>query len=154
MIDSPSPGSDPVLPGPAPVESLGCPSDGPKVEKLLSCPIISLQGLFALHVRAAGQGQAFLVAPAAWGADAGRAAQAAYGEIARVLQDQGLTIVQERLFGSLTVKSAVMTSRAAALRAGNISPAGPVTYIQGHPPWGEGFAGTIIRTVSCLDPTR
>ena len=53
----------------------------------------------------AGEGQAFLVAQAAWGADAAQAAQAAYGEIARVLQDQGLTIVHERLFGSLKVKA-------------------------------------------------
>jgi len=123
------------------------------MEKLPPSHFCACQELLTLHVRPAGQGQAFLVAQVRWGADVAQAVQAAYGEIARVLQDQGLTIVHERLFGSLTVKSAVMTSRAAALRAGNISPAGPITYIQGHPPWGEGFAGTIIRAVGCLDPT-
>lgn len=122
------------------------------MEKLLSCSIISIQELFALHVRAAGQGQAFLVAQAGWGADAAQAAQAAYGEIARVLQDQGLTIAHERLFGSLTVKPAVMASRAAALRAKNLPVDGPITYVQGHPPWGEGFAGAIIQAVSCRNP--
>ena len=54
--------------------------------------------------------------PSWWPRPVGRrrrpAAQAAYGEIARVLQDQGLTIVHERLFGSLKVKPAVMASRA------------------------------------------
>ncbi len=100
----------------------------------------------------AGPGQAFLVAQARWGADAAPAAQAAYREIARVLQDQGLTMVHERLFGSLTVKSAVLAARTAALKANHLPADGPITYIQGHPPWGEGFAGAIIRAVRCLDP--
>jgi enamine deaminase RidA (YjgF/YER057c/UK114 family) len=147
-----SPGRAPVLPGPAMVQRLAFPPGGRQLEPLLSRPIISCQELLTLHVRPAGPGQAFLVAQAGWGADAGQAARTAYGEIARVLQDQGLTIVHERLFGSLTVKSAVMASRAAALKAGNIFPEGPVTYIQGHPPWGEGFAGAIIQAVSCRHP--
>jgi enamine deaminase RidA (YjgF/YER057c/UK114 family) len=95
-----------------------------------------------------GAGQAFLVAQTSWGADAAPAARSAYGEIARVLQARGLTIVHERLFGSLAVKPAVMASRTAALEAGNISPEAPITYIQGHPPWGDGFAGAIIQAVS------
>ena len=53
----------------------------------------------------AGPGQAYLVASPRWGADAASASQAAYNEIGRVLQDQGLAIVHERLFGSLTVKA-------------------------------------------------
>jgi enamine deaminase RidA (YjgF/YER057c/UK114 family) len=103
-----------------------------------------------LHARAAGPGRAFLVALPRWGADAAPAAQAAYGEIARVLHDQGLTIVHERLFGSLQVKPAVMTSRAAAFSARGLPVNGPVTYLQGHPPWGEGFAGVIIQAVAGL----
>jgi hypothetical protein len=55
-----------------------------------------------------GPGQAFLVAQADWGADATPVAQAACGEIARILQARGLTVVHERLFGSLTVKPVVM----------------------------------------------
>ena len=54
--------------------------------------------LCTVNLRAAGPGQVFLVAQVAWGADAASAARAAYSEIARVLQDQGLTIVHERLF--------------------------------------------------------
>jgi enamine deaminase RidA (YjgF/YER057c/UK114 family) len=105
-----------------------------------------------LHVRPAGPGQAFLVARAAWGADAAPAAQAAYGEIARVLQDQGLTVVHERLFGSLSVQPAALAARTAALKANHLPADGPITYIQGHPPWGEGFAGAIIQAVSCRNP--
>jgi len=126
--------------------------EGWKVERLLADPNNSSQELVQLHVRAAGPGQAFLVAQATWGAAAGPAAGATYGEVARVLQDQGLTIVHERLFGSLAVKEAVMASRAEALRAENLSQEGPVTYIQGQPPWGEGLAGVIIRAVSCCHP--
>jgi enamine deaminase RidA (YjgF/YER057c/UK114 family) len=144
------PGRGPVQPGPALV---GLPSDGWKAEKLLTGPASACQELFTLHVGAAGSGQAFLVASPRWGADAARTAQAAYGKIAQVLEDQGLTMVHERLFGSLKVKPAVMAARAVALGAGNIWPEGPVTYIQGHPPWGEGFAGAIIRAVRGLDPT-
>ena len=108
--------------------------------------------LVSLHLRPAGEGQAFLVAQAGWGADAAAAAQAAYGEIARVLQDQGLTIVHERLFGSLKAKPAIMSARDAAFRASNLPGDGPFTYIQGQPPWGEGLAGVIIRAVSCRHP--
>ena len=92
------------------------------------------------------------MAQAAWGADAALAAEAAYGEIARLLRDQGLTIVHERLFGSLSVKSAVLAARDEALGAQNLPADGPITYIQGHPPWGEGFAGVILRAVSCRNP--
>jgi enamine deaminase RidA (YjgF/YER057c/UK114 family) len=100
----------------------------------------------------AGPGQAFLVAQAGWGTGAAPAAQAAYGEIARVLRDQGLAIVHERLFGSIAARASVLAARNAALSAANISPEGPVTYIQGQPPWGEGLAGVIIRAVSCRRP--
>jgi enamine deaminase RidA (YjgF/YER057c/UK114 family) len=67
------------------------------------------------------------------------------------LQDQGLTIVHERLFGSLKAKPAVMAARDAAFRASNLPVDGSCTYIQGHPPWGAGFAGAIIRAVRGLD---
>ncbi|MFZ5451576.1 MAG: Rid family hydrolase [Thermodesulfobacteriota bacterium] len=97
----------------------------------------------------AGPGQAYVVASPSWGADAALASQAAYNEIGRVLQEQGLAIVHERLFGSLAVKSAVMASRTAALSSRNLAADNPLTYIQGHPPWGEGLAGVIIRAVSC-----
>ena len=141
-MDSPSPGNDPGLPGPALVQNLAFPTS----------PLSICQELITLQVRPAGPDQVFLVASSRWGADAAPAARAAYGEIARVLRARGLTIVHERLFGSLSVQPAVLAARAAALRAGNISPEGPVTYIQGHPPWGEGLAGVIIQAVSCRNP--
>jgi enamine deaminase RidA (YjgF/YER057c/UK114 family) len=104
--------------------------------------------LVNLHLTSTGAGQAFLVAQANWGADATAAARAAYDEIAQVLQDQDLTMVHERLFGSLKVKAEVMSARNASFRARGFPADGPLTYIQGTPPWGEGFAGVLIQAVS------
>jgi enamine deaminase RidA (YjgF/YER057c/UK114 family) len=104
--------------------------------------------LIKLHLTSIGAGQAFLVAQATWGTKAGAATQATYDEIARVLQDQGLTMVHERLFGSLKVKAEVMSARNASFRACGFPADGPLTYIQGTPPWGEGFVGVIIQAVS------
>ena len=92
-----------MFPGPALVQNLAFPPGAQQLENLLSSPPITYKELLTLHVRPAGPGQAFLVAQVVWGADT---ALAAYREIARVLRDQGLTLVHERLFGSLTVKSA------------------------------------------------
>ncbi len=146
-----SPQCFPVSSGPA-IENCAFMPNGQKVQKSLSSHLCSPQELFTLHRRVAGQGQAFLVAQTVWGAPAGQAARAAYGEIARVLQDQGLTIVHERLFGSLSVKHEVLAARDAALGARNLPANGPITYIQGHPSWGEGLAGVIIRAMSCRNP--
>jgi enamine deaminase RidA (YjgF/YER057c/UK114 family) len=104
--------------------------------------------LVKFHLSSAGPGEAFLVVQAAWGAAAGPATRAAYDGISRVLQDQGLSMVHERLFGSLNVKAEVMSARSASFRACGFPADGPLTYIQGTPPWGEGFAGVIIQAVS------
>jgi enamine deaminase RidA (YjgF/YER057c/UK114 family) len=104
--------------------------------------------LVKLHLTSTGAGQAFLVAKATWGVEAAVATRAAYDEIAQVLQDQNLTMVHERLFGSLKVKAEVMSARNASFRACGFPVDGPLTYIQGTPPWGEGFAGVIIQAVS------
>ncbi len=118
----------------------------------LTCFKSSCFEFCSLQVRTAEPSQAFMVAQGSWGADAALTAQAAYKAIVEVLRDRDLTVVHERLFGSLAAKEAVMAARAAALSAGNLSIEGPVTYIQGQPPWGEGLAGVMIRVVSCRHP--
>ena len=129
----------------------GLPPDSLKAGLLNNC-VVCQQETVKVVLNQTGPGQAFLVASPRWGADAALAARAAYGEIGRVLQEQGLTIVHERLFGSLAVKPAVLAARDAAFCAGDIPVDGPITYIQGQPPWGEGLAGVIIRAVSCRQP--
>ena len=137
------PGRDPGLPG------LALPPDGWQAQKLLAGSTHACLDLCTVHLGAAGPGQTFIVAQTAPGAEAGSAAQAAYGAMARIVKEQGLTIVHERLFGSLTVRAGVLAARNAALSTAGISPASPLSYIQGHPPWGQGLAGVIIRAVAC-----
>jgi hypothetical protein len=101
-----------------------------------------------LHLTSTGADQAFLVANAPWGVKAAAATRAAYEEIARVFRDLGLTMVHERLFGGLNVEAEVMSARSESFRACGFPGDGPLTYIQGTHPWGEGFAGVIIQAVS------
>jgi enamine deaminase RidA (YjgF/YER057c/UK114 family) len=138
--------------GEAPIgRTPGLPPDGRKAGLLNNCTVCEHEAVKVV-LNKTGPGQAFLVASPRWGADAAPAARAAYGEIGRVLQEQGLNIVHERLFGSLAVKPAVLAARDAALCAGDIPVDGPITYIQGQPPWGEGLAGVIIRAVRGRHP--
>ena len=91
-----------------------------------------------LHITEAGDGQAFLVGSIVRPAKAARATAVLYTEIAHYLHNTGSEIVQERIFGSLSVAPVVQSARKAALQAGNIDIAaqGPIHFIQGHPPWG------------------
>ena len=64
------------------------PGDVSKTGCLNNCLVWEHEAVKVVLTKA-GPGQAFLVAQVApWGADAAPAARAAYGEIARVLQDQ------------------------------------------------------------------
>jgi enamine deaminase RidA (YjgF/YER057c/UK114 family) len=79
--------------------------------------------------------------------EAGYAAAETYGRIAETLRKHRLTIVHERVFGSLSVERIVMAERSQAFLAHGVPPATPVTCIQGHPAWGAGLAGVIIQAV-------
>jgi enamine deaminase RidA (YjgF/YER057c/UK114 family) len=91
--------------------------------------------------------QAFLVVRWVSAHDAVSAADLAYAQIAAALAEAGLETVHERVFGSLSVADAVLTTRSRALAAQGISPDTPVTYVEGHPPWGDGLAGVILHAV-------
>src|SRR3974377_881505 len=69
----------------------------------------------ALHCTEAGKGHAFLVASASDGEDAAAAARAAYSMIAETLYDKRMTIVHERIFGSLRSETMVLREREDAL---------------------------------------
>jgi len=114
--------------------------------------IVCEQRATKFNVTWAGQGQAFLVSSVRSSADAAQAASEYYIRIAEALRENGLEVVQERIFGSLSVEASVMAARDRALRACGIASGNPVTYIEGTPPWGEGLAGTIIHAVSSSSP--
>jgi enamine deaminase RidA (YjgF/YER057c/UK114 family) len=105
-------------------------------------------GSIALHSKEAGEGRVFLVASVPDKEDAAAAAWAAYAMIADALHDKRMEIFQERIFGSLSVETAVLRERKAALSEQRIPADGPITYVAGNPPWGEGLAGMIIHAVS------
>ena len=105
-----------------------------------------------VQVTTAGAGQAFLVASSSSHTDAFKAAFDSYSHLAEILSAKGMAIVHERIFGSLSVETAVMEARKEALQSGSIPCESPVTYIQGHPPWGEGFSGVLIQAVALTGP--
>ena len=121
---------------------------GPGLEKPEIETIPQTLALVRLQLKWAGRGHIFLVAPGPRGGEAGPAAAAAYRQIVRVLHDQDLTVVQERLFGSLAAEPEVMAARTNAFRDCGLDPEVPLSCIQGHPPWGQGLAGIIISALT------
>jgi enamine deaminase RidA (YjgF/YER057c/UK114 family) len=102
----------------------------------------------ALHGTEAGQGHAFFVASVSSEEDAAAAARIAYSMIADTLYDKHMTIVHERIFGSLESETMVLRERKDALFMRQVPAGGPVTYVAGDPPWGVGFSGVLIHAVS------
>src|SRR5512139_3390873 len=102
----------------------------------------------ALYCTKAGQGHAFLVASVSGEEDAAAAARASYAMIVDTLFAKRMEIVHERIFGSLSVEAAVLRERKVALSERHIPADGPVTVIEGNPPWGGGLAGMIIHAIS------
>ena len=96
----------------------------------------------------AGNGQMYLVANPAPCADPAKSVAAAYEQMADLLVSENMQVVHERLFGSLSAQGVIRDARARSLGARGLDSEGPLTYIQGHPAWGEGFAGAILRAVS------
>jgi enamine deaminase RidA (YjgF/YER057c/UK114 family) len=101
-----------------------------------------------LNCTEAGEGQVFLVASVSGEEDASRTAREIYSRIAEALSDRRMTIVHERIFGSLTTKAVVLRERKDALCIQQVPLGGPITYIAADPPWGEGLSGIIIHAVS------
>jgi len=104
-----------------------------------------------LHISGAGDGQAFFAASVRGETGAAYAADAVYSLIAEALQERQMEVVHERAFGSLEVEHIVKTVRKRIFQEHGIPHDTPVTYIQGNPPWGKGFAGVIIRAVACRE---
>jgi enamine deaminase RidA (YjgF/YER057c/UK114 family) len=102
----------------------------------------------SLFLTEAAYNQSFLVASVSHPGESLPLATQVYNDIADEIQETGRAIVHERVFGSLSVEQAVMTARQKAFQSRGVPSDTPVTYIQGGPPWGEGFAGVLLRMVS------
>lgn len=100
-----------------------------------------------LHITQADQEQVYLVAAGHQGYDPAGATAAAYEQLAQTLVENNLSIVQERVFGSLGAWPMISTVRARLFGSRGLNPEGPFTFVQGSPPWGEGLSGVVIRAV-------
>lgn len=100
-----------------------------------------------VHVHHSSPHRSFLVISPPESTAPGQAAADGYALVGEELHRNNLTIVQERIFGSLSVQATVMAARREALQSRIAQTEGPVTYIQGRPIGGEGYAGTIIHAV-------
>ena len=105
-----------------------------------------------LHVTEAGDGQAFLVAAAQHNTNAPLVAAETYAQLGETLNKRGMAIVQERIFGSVSVTQEVMAARKRAFQERNIPTDTPLTYIEGRPLRGTGLAGVIVRAVASTKP--
>jgi enamine deaminase RidA (YjgF/YER057c/UK114 family) len=92
-------------------------------------------------------GELFIVASVPAPVAAGCAAAEVYGQIAETMRQHRLAIVHERVFCSLSVEQFVRAERSRVFLAHGIANSPTVTCIQGHPVWGEGLAGVIIKAV-------
>jgi len=115
--------------------------------------IVHHQSAATVCVTEAGQGQVYLVATGGWGHNAAQSVEVAYKEIARELKQHNLHILHERVFGSLSVWPTVRSLRRRIFMSQGLEVDGPLTYIQGHPPWGQGLSGVIIRAVQKREPS-
>jgi len=106
-----------------------------------------LQGRLSLVVSSAGDDQVHLTACVSDPVEPAVACRQAYVAAARALEERGAEPVHERVFGSLTVRQEVAAAREAALTESGLPARTPFTYIQGHPLWGEGFAGFELYAV-------
>lgn len=96
----------------------------------------------------AGKRQAYFVADNSVAQlSAEEAATEFYAAMGARLNATGMSVAHERIFGTLDARDAVMQSRHDALQAAGIDPHPAVSYIQGRPVFGAGFAGAIVQAV-------
>ncbi|HOW65752.1 MAG TPA: Rid family hydrolase [Candidatus Paceibacterota bacterium] len=80
------------------------------------------------------------------------AATMAYDRLASWLADGSWQVVHERVFGSLSSRSAILESRSEFPHLKHPAAKGPLTYIQGQPLWGDGLAGIQVQAVRLPNP--
>ena len=78
------------------------------------------------------------------GLSSGEAARRVYGKLGEVLAKRGLEPVQEKVYGALRERPAVLKARATALSAHGLDASLPVSYVEGRPVSGAGLAGVQI----------
>lgn len=104
-------------------------------------------GAATLYVTSLSEKMAHVTAVLDECTDPRRAAAETYANVAEILADRGLDVVQERVFGSLTAHAPILDGRAEALEKAGLPSQTPLTYLQGRPLWGVGMAGMSLMAV-------
>ncbi len=77
-----------------------------------------------------------------------RAAEELFGSIASKLSECAIQPIQEKIYGTISCREAVLSARAAAYRAAGLDPLLPFTYLEGCPPGGGSLAGVQLWGVT------
>jgi enamine deaminase RidA (YjgF/YER057c/UK114 family) len=101
----------------------------------------------AIRFTIRGASDVFLVASVRRKMSSRSAATAIYRRLIRELHSRRLTIVQERIFGSLSHVKEILKARSSSFLPSPLSLPPLWTYVEGSPTWGSGLAGVIIRAV-------
>lgn len=108
---------------------------------------------FTIHVCRAGSREWCLTASLNGPVeDPGGVASAVYREAASILSQMNAEIVRERIFATIELHSCLLAARNRVLRDAENGCLHPITFIQGRPLWGGGFAGVQIYAVQPAHP--
>jgi enamine deaminase RidA (YjgF/YER057c/UK114 family) len=108
---------------------------------------------FTIYTSAVGAEQFYLVASVnEKDADSIAVCRDIYFQIADIIKQTGIQIIQEKIFGSISVQKNILKERENVLRDCGVYEELPITYIQGKPFWGEGFSGLQVCAVKLSQP--
>jgi len=118
----------------------------------MSSKTIETHGSARLHITPVDSEQVFITAAMTGPADPRQGAADVYQAVAEFLSDRAMVAVHERIFGSLAAHDAIVGARSERLARKGVDPATPVTYLQGNPLWGRGFAGVNMMAIRPAGP--
>jgi enamine deaminase RidA (YjgF/YER057c/UK114 family) len=108
---------------------------------------------YRIYTTSIGEDQAYLSAAVMdENADPFTACAEMYGRLTSILKQMGMQIAHEQLYGSVSIRAGILQARENAMQKQGSYEVIPATYIQGHPLWGEGFAGAQIYAVKATRP--
>ncbi len=91
-----------------------------------------------------GFAECWLTLHAPIGMATSQAAQALFCDAAKVLAEHGIEPIQEKIYGLVSAKEAILHERMIAYQARRLDPGLPLTWVEGKPIDGTAFAGLQI----------
>ena len=109
---------------------------------------------YTLYTASVGKEQLLVTACVTENMDDKQVCESIYEKIGRIIHENGMHMVLERIFGDLSIEDQILAARQTGLERAGESAADPVTYIQGHPLMNEGLAGLQVRAVRPSAPDK